>query len=227
MRSQNFYTYAFLNTPDFPLNLPDGNLGKLLLINGKNISAVVEPGISLELSQNNDEQVIKMVLAHDRVICDLSRQLTVLPLRFGTYFISEDTLLNHIESHAQEYQDKLNNIQGKNEYTLKVIPQKVEELPKASGVNGRDYFLAKKQHYEQQKSFLAAQNEEKSHLINLITETYQSSAIVQDNAEEVRLHLLVDRQNKALLLKQVLSLQEKCPHWNLILGEPLPPYHFI
>ncbi|MHC5938345.1 GvpL/GvpF family gas vesicle protein [Nostoc sp.] len=227
MRSQNFYTYAFLNTPDFNLNLPDGNLGKLLLINGKNISAVVEPGISLELSQNNDEQVIKMVLAHDRVICDLSRQITVLPLRFGTYFISEDTLLNHIESHAQEYQDKLNNIQGKNEYTLKVIPQKVEELPKASGVNGRDYFLAKKQHYEQQKSFLAAQNEEKSHLINLITETYQASAIVQDNAEEVRLHLLVDRQNKALLLKQVLSLQEKCPHWNLILGEPLPPYHFI
>ncbi|MHC5612697.1 MAG: GvpL/GvpF family gas vesicle protein [Nostoc sp.] len=227
MRSPNFYTYAFLNTPDFPLNLPDGNLGKLLLINGKNISAVVEPGISLELSQNNDEQVIKMVLAHDRVICDLSRQITVLPLRFGTYFISEDTLLNHIESHAQEYQDKLNNIQGKNEYTLKVIPQKVEELPKASGVNGRDYFLTKKQHYEQQKSFLAAQNEEKSHLINLITETYQASAIVQDNAEEVRLHLLVDRHEKALLLEQVLTLQEKCPHWNLILGEPLPPYHFI
>ncbi|MHC5765065.1 MAG: GvpL/GvpF family gas vesicle protein [Nostoc sp.] len=227
MRSQNFYTYAFFNTPDFPVDLPSGNLGELFLINGKNISAVVEPGISVESSQNDDEQVIKMVLAHDRIICELSRQMTVLPLRFGTYFLSEDTLLNHIESHAQEYQDKLNNIQGKNEYTLKVIPQKVEELAKASGTNGRDYFLAKKQYYEQQKSFFAAQNQEKSYLINLITETYQSSAIVQDHAEEVRFHLLVDRQNKALLLEQVLSLQQKCPHWTLILGEPLPPYHFI
>jgi len=227
MRSQNFYTYAFFNTPDFPVNLPSGNLGELLLINGKNISAVVEPGISVEASQNDDEQVIKMVLAHDRVICELSRQMTVLPLRFGTYFISEDTLLNHIESHAQEYQDKLNNIQGKNEYTLKVIPHKVEELAQPSGANGRDYFLAKKQYYEQQKSFFAAQNQEKCHLINLITETYQSSAIVQDHAEEVRFHLLVDHYDKALLLEQVLALQEKCPHWNLILGEPLPPYHFI
>lgn len=227
MRSPNFYTYAFFNTPDVSLSLPSGNLGELLLINGKNISAVVEPGISLELSQNNDEQVIKMVLAHDRVICELSRQITVLPLRFGTYFISEDTLLNHIESHAQEYQDKLNNIQGKNEYTLKVIPQKVAEITKQSAANGRDYFLAKKQYYEQQKSFLAAQNEEKYHLINVITEIYQSSAIVQDHAEEVRLHLLVDRHKKALLLEQVLTWQEKCPHWNLILGEPLPPYHFI
>ncbi|QFS52954.1 GvpL/GvpF family gas vesicle protein [Nostoc sphaeroides] len=227
MRSQNFYTYAFFNTPDFPVNLPSGNLGELVLINGKNISAVVEPGISVESSQNDDDQVIKMVLAHDRVICELSRQMTVLPLRFGTYFISEDTLLNHIESHAQEYQEKLNSIQGKNEYTLKVVPHKVEELAKPSGGNGKDYFLAKKQYYEQQKSFFAAQNQEKSHLINLITETYQSSAIVQDRAEEVRFHLLVNYYDKALLLEQVLSWQEKCPHWNLILGEPLPPYHFI
>ncbi|WP_392535576.1 GvpL/GvpF family gas vesicle protein [Nostoc sp. C117] len=227
MRSPNFYTYAFFNTPDFPVNLPSGNLGELLLINGKNISAVVEPGISLEVSQNNDEQVIKMVLAHDRVISELSCQITVLPLRFGTYFLSEDTLLNHIESHAQEYQEKLNNIQGKNEYTLKVIPQKVEELTKSSGINGRDYFLAKKQYYEQQKSFFPAQNEEKSHLINVISETYQSSAIVQEHVEEIRLHLLVDRYDQALLLEQVLSLQEKCPHWNFTLGEPLPLYHFI
>ncbi|MCC5617693.1 GvpL/GvpF family gas vesicle protein [Nostoc sp. CHAB 5836] len=227
MRSPNFYTYAFINTPDFPVNLPEGNLGELRLISGNKLSAVVEPEISLEASQNNDEEIIKMVLAHDRVICELSRQMTVLPLRFGTYFISQETLLNHIESHGQEYQEKLNHIQGKNEYTLKVIPHKVEELAKQSGANGRDYFLAKKQHYQHQKSFIAAQNEEKSNLINFIKEIYQSSAIVQDHAEEVRLHLLVDHHDKALLLKQVLTLQKKCSHWNLILGEPLPPYHFI
>ncbi|MEH1869798.1 MAG: GvpL/GvpF family gas vesicle protein [Nostoc sp.] len=227
MLSQNLYTYAFLNTPDFPLDLPSGNIGELSLIKGKNISAIVEPEISLELIQNNDEQVIKMVLAHDRVLCELYRQITVLPLRFGTCFTSENTLLNHIDSHAQEYQDKLNSIQGKNEYTLKAIPHKFEEIATPSGKNGRDYFLAKKQHYEHQKSFLASQNDEKDELINLITQIYQSSAIVQHHEEEVRLHILVDRHDKALLLEQVSTLREKCPHWNLILGEPLPPYDFI
>ena len=58
-------------------------------------------------------------------------------------------------------------------------------------------------------------------------DVYRSSAIIQDYVEEVRLHLLVDRHDKTLLFKQVLTLQEKCPHWNLILGEPLPPYHFV
>ncbi|BAB73944.1 GvpL/GvpF family gas vesicle protein [Anabaena sp. FACHB-709] len=227
MRSPNFYTYAFLNTPDIPLRLPSGNLGQLLLIHGHKLSAVVEPGISLESSQNNDEEVIKMVLAHDRVICELSQQTTVLPLRFGTYFNSEETLLNHIESHAQEYQKKLDHIQGKTEYTLKLIPRKFEELAKVSGGNGRDYFLAKKLHYEHQKNFIGDQNREKNHLINLIMDVYRSSAIIQDYVEEVRLHLLVDRHDKTLLFKQVLTLQEKCPHWNLILGEPLPPYHFV
>jgi hypothetical protein len=223
----NFYTYAFLNTPDVPLNLPSGNIGQLHLIHGNKVSAVVEPGISLESSQENDEQVIKMVLDHDRVICELSRQVAVLPLRFGTYFISEESLLKHIENHAQEYREKLDNIQGKIEYTLKLIPDKFAELAKTSGASGRDYFLAKKQHYEQQKSFITAQNQEKSYLINLITEVYQTSAIAQDFGEEVRVYLLIDHHDKAVLLQQVLSWQEKCPHWHFNLGEPLPPYHFV
>lgn len=227
MRSPNFYTYAFLNSPDAPLDLPSGNTGQLRLINGNHLSAVVEMGIALEEHHNNDERIIKMVLAHDRVICELFRQITVLPLRFGTYFNSEETLLEHIQNHAQEYQEKLNIIQDKDEYTLKLIPHKFTESTSASGTNGRDYFLAKKKHYEQQKSFLNAQNEEKYYLINAMTALYQSSAIAQEHAEEVRLHLLIDRHDQNLLLERVSTLQEKCPHWNLILGEPLPPYHFV
>ncbi|MBD2359654.1 GvpL/GvpF family gas vesicle protein [Anabaena minutissima FACHB-250] len=227
MRSQNFYTYAFIKNPDFPLNLPQGNISRVMLINGTNISAVVEPEISLESYQNNDDQVIKMVLNHDRVVCELFRQNTILPLRFGTNFTSHESLLNHLEAHAQEYLEKLENIRDKNEYTLKLIPQVFAEPAKVSVGSGRDYFLAKKLHYETQKSFSIAQNEEKDSLINLITEIYQSSVIFQQQAEELRVYLLVSRYDKALLLEQVLSWQQYCPHWNLILSESLPPYHFI
>ncbi|MBU7582150.1 MAG: GvpL/GvpF family gas vesicle protein [Nostoc sp. TH1S01] len=227
MRSPNFYTYAFFKNHDSSVSLPKGNLAPLFIIKGNQLSAIVEPGISLESSQDNDEQIIKMVLNHDRVICEISHQITVLPLRFGTYFHSEAALLNHIETHAQEYEQKLNKIQGKHEYTLKLIPQKIDEIAMPVGASGRDYFMAKKQYFEYQKSFINAQNEEKTHLINLITVTFPSAVIIQQHTEEVRLHILVDDHEQALLKQQVVTWQAQCPHWQFILSEPLPPYHFV
>ncbi len=229
MKPANIYTYAFLNTPtsDVYLNLPKGNVAQVHLINGTSISAIVEPEISSNSFQNDDEQTIQMVLAHDRVIRELFQQTTVLPLRFGTYFNSAANLLNHIESHTQEYQDKLDSIQGKEEYTLKLIPQSFKEAPKPSGGSGRNYFLAKKENYENQKKFNNAQSEEKYSLLNSITQIYQSSMIVEQHPEEVRLYILVNRDEKVLLSEQFLTWQKACPRWNLILGEPLPPYHLM
>ncbi|WP_427158184.1 GvpL/GvpF family gas vesicle protein [Aliinostoc sp. HNIBRCY26] len=227
MRSQNFYTYAFLKTPDFSLTLPEGNIAPVILMSGANISAIVEPGISPVAYQTDDQQVIKMVLAHDRVIRELFQQTTILPLRFGTHFNSQESLLNHIDDHAEEYLEKLKNIQNKDEYTLKLIPQVLAEPKQLAVGSGRDYFLAKKQYYETQKIFHLEQNEERNQLIDSITETYPSSVIVQQQAEEFRLYFLIDRHEQAALLAKVAVWQKASPHWNLILGEPLPPYHFI
>ncbi|BAY90508.1 MULTISPECIES: GvpL/GvpF family gas vesicle protein [unclassified Tolypothrix] len=227
MESLNLYTYAFFNTPDIPLNLPEGNTSQLFLIHGSGISAVVEPGISLESVQNNDEQVIKMVLAHDRIIRELFQQTTILPLRFGTSFASPATLLKHIESHGAEYREKLDYIQGKTEYNLKLLPRIFQEPVKSSISGGRDYFLAKKQHFENQKAYMIAQAEEKSSLVNLITDIYQSAVIVQDKGEEIRVYFLVNHQDKLSFLEQFLTWQEACPRWDFCLGEGLPPYHFV
>ncbi|MDZ7962321.1 MAG: GvpL/GvpF family gas vesicle protein [Aulosira sp. DedQUE10] len=227
MESLNLYTYAFFNTPDIPLHLPEGNAGELFLIHGFGISAVVEPGIYLESVQNNDEQVIKMVLAHDRIIRELFQQTTVLPLRFGTSFSSQTTLLNHIESHAEEYREKLYKIQGKTEYSLKLIPRTFNEPVKSTVGGGRDYFLAKKQLFENQKAFMITQVDEKYSLINLIIQIYQFYVIVQDKGEEIRIYLLVNHQDKTLFLEQFLTWQAASPRWDFFLGESLPPYHFV
>ncbi|MFM6509058.1 MAG: hypothetical protein ACKPGR_24130 [Dolichospermum sp.] len=48
MELENFYTYAFLEIPIFPLIFPQGAANKVILINGSGISDIVEPGISLE-----------------------------------------------------------------------------------------------------------------------------------------------------------------------------------
>ena len=167
-----------------------------------------------------------MALSHDRVICELFQQVTVLPLRFGTCFTSTNNLLNYLESHRQEYQDKLEKINGKIECTLKLIPRTMEE-PAALERAGRDYFLAKKQRYQDQNNFSIAQATEKQNLIDSITKVNQLPLVIQEKEEEVNIYLLVNSQDKTLLLEQFLNWQKACPRWDLLLGDSLPPYHFI
>ncbi|MBK1989402.1 GvpL/GvpF family gas vesicle protein [Sphaerospermopsis aphanizomenoides BCCUSP55] len=226
MELKNFYTYAFLETPSFSLILPQGATSQVVMINGSQLSAIVEPGISLESFQNNDENIIQMALSHDRVICELFQQITVLPLRFGTYFNSQNNLLNYLESHGQEYRNKLKKINGKIEFALKLIPRPLEETEPLVA-RGRNYFLAKKQQYQNQQTFTIAQATEKQNLINLITKINQLPVVIQEQNEEVRIYLLVSSQDKILLLEQFLTWQKACPRWELCLGDCLPPYHFI
>ena len=226
MKLENLYTYAFLKTPSFSLHLPQGSTTSVIQINGNGLSAIIEPGISLDSFQDDDKKIVQMAIDHDRVICDIFRQITVLPLRFGTYFASTDNLLNHLESYGEEYLNKLEKINGKTEFILKLIPRMLdEESPVLE--SGRNYFLAKKQHYQQQKNFILAQASEKEVLINFISQINQIPVIIQEQAEEVLIYLLVNYQDKTLLLEQFLTWQQTCPRWHLLLGEGLPPYHFI
>jgi len=79
LKLYNLYTYAFLKTPIESLKLPVGMANPLLLITGEDLSAVVEPEVCLDTLQNDDERLIQSVLCHDRVICELFQQTTILP----------------------------------------------------------------------------------------------------------------------------------------------------
>lgn len=227
MELNNFYTYAFLETPVAALELPYGIGDRVLIISNAGISALVEPEVSLESLQNDDEQLIQAVLSHDRVIRELFRQTTILPLRFGTSFTSKESLLTYLESHAQEYLEKIRQLSGKAEYILKFIPKTLDEPVITPEAGGRQYFLAKKQRYQTQQDFQIAQNTEWNQVVHLITQIYKSAIVVQPQGEEARIFLLVSRQDEPLLAEQFLTWQQACSRWELQLGLALPPYHFI
>ncbi|MEC4815606.1 MAG: GvpL/GvpF family gas vesicle protein [Scytonema sp. PMC 1069.18] len=227
MELHNLYTYAFLNTPDVPLDLPIGFAGQVLLVDSVGLSVLVEPGLPLELLQNHDEKLVEMVLTHDRVINEVFRQTSVLPLRFGTSFISKTSLLTHLKSNVNEYREKLKNINGKSEYLVKLIPCQLEQPESLVKVSGKQYFLAKKQRYQNQQDFETAQNTEWHHLIDSMSQLYQSTVVAQPQGEEQQIYLLVNSQDEALLIEQILNWQQDCLHWQLHLGGAFPPYHFI
>ncbi|MEH2454380.1 GvpL/GvpF family gas vesicle protein [Nostoc sp.] len=227
MELYNVYTYAFLNTPAATLELPIGICSRVLLISNAGVSALVEPEVSLELLQNDNERLIQAVLSHDHVINELFRQTTVLPLRFGTSFASKESLLTYLESHTEEYLEKIRQLNGKAEYILKFIPRTPDEPVITPPSAGRQYFLAKKQRYQTQQDFQNAQTAQWDRAVHMITQIYKSAIVIQPQGEEARIYLLVSRQDEPLLAEQFLAWQLACDRWELQLGLALPPYHFI
>lgn len=223
----NFYTYAFLNTPVADLELPLGISDRIFLIDNAGISAVVEVGVSLESIQNDDEKLTQAVLSHDRVICELFRQTTVLPLRFGTFFASKESLLTHLESHGEEYLKKLRQLNGKSEYILKFTPQTPEEPTIANETGGKQYFLAKKQRFKTQQEFYNLQAAEWDNAVEEITEIYKSAIVVKPENEAARIYICVSLEEENILVEQFITWQKACSRWELQLTEALPPYHFI
>jgi len=217
------YTYAFLAT--IPPRLPEGIFGSLQIITAKGLAALVEP-LAAESLQKTDQQLVQAVLSHDRVIRELFEQTTVLPLRFGTCFTSRQGLLEHLESNGEEYLIKLKELQGKAEYALKLAPIAFPEAAVGAEVKGKDYFLAKKKIYQAQAAW---QLEQQTELETLFEAIAQQHSWVRGEADQgvERVYLLGDRQSEQLLLQTFKTWQLHSAHWELTLGEPLPPYHFV
>jgi Gas vesicle synthesis protein GvpL/GvpF len=219
------YTYAFL--ADVPPDLPEGIFGSLEIISAEGLAALVEPDLAPELLQENDKQLVQAVISHDRVIRELFEQTTVLPLRFGTYFKTQTGLVEHLQTHSAEYLMRLAGLKGKAEYALKLTPIAFVEPAIGEAVKGKDYFLAKKQIYQAQAAWQTEQQAELEALLAAIERQY--SRWVRGDADQgvERIYVLGDRAIESEMVASLQSWQMEFAHWEISLGEPLPPYHFV
>ncbi|KAM3092238.1 GvpL/GvpF family gas vesicle protein [Phormidesmis sp. 146-12] len=221
------YTYAFFKTPALSLNVLPGIEGEVQVVNRGELSALIEPDLDLEAVQRDDNQLVQAVLTHDRMICELFWQTTILPLRFGTFFVSLDSLLDHLESNQATYLAKLSQLEGKAEYRLKITPLESPEDPLPPDLKGKQYFLAKKEQYATQQALKNQQMSELQILMSAIAQFYPDRILTEAKAGVEKLYLLADRQQEATLYDRLQTWQNECSHWELMLGEALPPYHFV
>ncbi|GAB4155338.1 MAG: GvpL/GvpF family gas vesicle protein [Cyanobacteria bacterium J069] len=224
------YTYAFVLQSAASIVLPAGISGELVLLYEQNVGAVVEPGLDLAVLEQSDERLMRAVLHHDQVIREIFEQVPVLPLRFGTQFVLPEKLLEHLRLHAETYQATLARLTGQAEYTLKLSPRSPaseDADPAPMPSKGRDYFLAKKQQFQQQ---LDRQQQQQAELLALkaaIAQDYPALQFDEPRDGIERLHLLVKRQDEAALYESLAGWRSRCPGWHLALSEALPPYHFV
>jgi hypothetical protein len=186
----------------------------------------VEAKLDLEAVQADNGQLLRAVLSHDRVLCHMFQQTTLLPLRFGTQLASLDALKAYLTQQQDTYHAKLTALAHQAEYQIKLVPNELEPLPPPEGLKGRDYFLAKKQRLQEFALAQQQQQEERQRLIQAIRVDY-ANAVVDEVALSTKVYVLVAQDQQDALATTLAQWQALAPTWDLQISEALPPYHFV
>jgi len=220
------YVYALCPSPATPLSLPEGIAhSEVELVVVGQLGAIAEAEIDIAQVKEDDAKLMDAVLAHDRVLGHLFSQMPLLPLRFGTQFKDEASLETFLENHETTYRERLNTLQNKAEYLLKLSPKPVEMPEIDSRLKGRDYFLEKKRRIQ---AHAAAVQQQEAELQNFLDALEQAGIPFVESAPqegEERLHILLNR-NMDSTEALMTDWQQLLPNWHLVGSEPLPPYHF-
>lgn len=102
-----------------------------------------EYGEELTSHMQNLDWLAGASLRHQRVVAELAAAMTVLPARFGTVFLSLDSLRNDLETRRTQLLESLDKIRGKQEWGVKVFARATNSAPTIEAASGRDYLSAK------------------------------------------------------------------------------------
>jgi len=219
------YAFAFVQSIE-SLTLPMGIAKPVECIVEGAIAAVVEPTLNLDTLQNDDDVLLQAVIKHDHVIQTLFAQTTVLPLRFGTYFVSREALVHHLQGQGDRYLAKLQALAGKAEYTVQLTPIDLAPPSAARSESGRSYFLAKKQHYQLQQEQQQQRQESFQILLSAIAQHFPDCRIGEPKEGMERLYVLLPTSQEGILQSLLTNWSREATHWSVEVNTPLPPYHF-
>lgn len=223
------YIFGIISTPAAPLDLPQGVSNTVEVVAAGDIAAIAEAGIDWEALQADDARLIEAVVAHDRVMQHIFQQTTILPLRFGTRIAQRTDLHRHLTNHQADYSQQLAQMAGYAEYVLKLTPRQLTDSaePPPTDTRGKDYFLAKKKHYQTQQAQQQRQQQELETFLAAIAAHYPHQ-VLEATAPLTKLALLVHQPTQTdQLARHYQAWETHCQQWVLELSGALPPYHFV
>ncbi len=231
--SSPLYTYAFLPRPgaslcQFIQQIP-GLQQPLQVFSppGVRIAAAVEPLPDPAALQASEEVLLRSALRHDQVLCWLFTQTPLLPLRFGTCFLSAEKLEAHLLTQQAEYEQALAVLGGRAEYCLKGRVQ--TQLPRdpQPAPSGTAYLLARRQAYLHQRQAQEQRQQELALLQQLWPPNWPVQKGDPQPGEGLRLYFLLTPAEREVAAQLTQTWLAEHPHWQLDWSPPLPPYHFV
>jgi hypothetical protein len=228
------YTFAILLAP-VPDDLLLGIMGKpVQYLQCDRLIAVIEADVDIEaLKLLPEPSLMQVIVQHDRLICELFDQRTLLPLRFGTAFVSVGALETYLKEEGDRLLASLERLDGYAEFLItgSAIAQKVEA---AATLKGKDYLLAKRSQYLQQEQWRSQLQAEVLDYRQTITnglnpDLYKPEFqhVETQGSEDVRVYALLPRSQIGYLQEILRSWEEQHSHWQISWSNALPPYHFL
>jgi hypothetical protein len=245
IQKEGKYIYGIIRHAE-PLDYGPIGIGKradsVYAINFKDISAVVSnsPVIIYEARRVN-------MVAHEKVLEEIMKQFTVLPVRFSTISEHDDDsgILRILEKEYDKFNDLLTKMEGKKELGLKILGHEapiyesiVEKYDEIRIMRGKLMGLpADKTHYQRMKvgeMVVEALKKETSNYKNLILDILKPLAEdvkINDNYGEMMIlnsAFLIKNTTEPEFDKAVNELDEKFGRFMTFkyVGT-LPPYNFV
>jgi hypothetical protein len=112
------------------------------------ISRVDRSEFADSLAENMEslEWLATVGVRHQRAVADLASKLDILPARFGTVFLTGESLRQHVERSRKSMQSAFKKIAGSDEWGVKVFTSIQSEQPAMiEAASGTDYLKRKAQ----------------------------------------------------------------------------------
>ncbi len=229
---------------------PDSLLKEMKGISGEELFLIAFGKITAVVSNIDKKSIVAdnpSALAFARVIEELRKQFTLLPMRFGSFVDSADAVLKMLERNVSKIQDNLQIVDNKMEFGLKVFCDtgklkaelieksnrqtslSINPAPEANVSVFRDYVNKKLQAHRLEELLL---NHVDS-VISNITEFCDRLNISCKTRKMLSESTIIDTvfllkiNQQDMLINHLEELKTQYPGLNFVLTGPWPPYSFV
>lgn len=192
------------------------------------------------LKQNLEslDWVRENVFSHERVIEEVMRQTTVIPMKFCTIFTATERILELLREKYDYFSNLLERYGGRNEWGVKVYCSINSKPADKKAGSGREYLMKKKAEQEMELQNEAKVNASVENIFNRIRNLAEDSKInrptprellvCKDKEQVLNVSFLVkdtDRDKLTALVEEMAEEHKECLSLELV--GPLPVYSFI
>ena len=150
--SQALYLYGISALEPAPVKVKGGGIDGISAVESLEcsglrcwISRVDKQEYADQLASNmeNLDWLANSSVRHQRVVGEIASMLTILPARFGTVFLSEESLQAHVAERKRQLMQTLKKIEGTEEWGVKLfsVAGAPSEMPEVT--SGSDYLRLK------------------------------------------------------------------------------------
>ena len=234
------------------VNSDSEKLGKLLStlqgFGARKLSAITFGDISAIVSETEKNELTATqtnALLFAGIIEKLEQSFTLLPMQFGSFLDSEETISQMLKKNYSEFRENLQKLENKNEFGLKIFCDleklKDELRTKSENENEistnddiqnsifKEYVNRKLKEHRLEESLLKYIESIVSEFDGFLSRAKAPKKIRKRTAATIIVDavFLLDKNKKDELIGEVENLQRKYPNQNFILTGPWPPYNFV